>query len=214
MSQRKTKKAYPPPDRDPILVFADVETTGLSSYRNGVWQVSFCLVDTRFEKDTWFDMRVKPFPEDEWDDKAIELSGITPAEAKSFSDPIGTYHQILNIFSEHVDRYNYMDKMTFLGWNAEFDESMLREWWKKCDDKEGIFFGSWFHMPVIDVAGLTHLVLMRDRLKREGPENFQLGTVAKYLGIEVDEECLHDSLYDVELTREIYNVVTRRMKGV
>ena len=35
-------------------------------------------------------------------------------------------------------------------------------------------------------------------------ENFKLMTVARFLGIEVDESQLHDALYDVKLTKEIY----------
>jgi DNA polymerase-3 subunit epsilon len=39
-------------------------------------------------------------------------------------------------------------------------------------------------------------------------ENFKLMTVARTLGIEVDESQLHDALYDVKLTKEIYERCT------
>lgn len=41
-------------------------------------------------------------------------------------------------------------------------------------------------------------------------ENFQLRSVAKYLGIEVDETKLHDAKYDIYLTLEIYKIVTQK----
>jgi DNA polymerase III subunit epsilon len=34
-----------------------------------------------------------------------------------------------------------------------------------------------------------------------------LATVAKFLGIEVDEEQTHDALYDIEITKAIYEIV-------
>ena len=36
-------------------------------------------------------------------------------------------------------------------------------------------------------------------------ENFKLMTVAKTVGIQIDESKLHDAMYDIYLTREIYN---------
>jgi DNA polymerase-3 subunit epsilon len=39
--------------------------------------------------------------------------------------------------------------------------------------------------------------------------SFKLSRVAKTLGIEVDEDRLHDADYDVYLTREIYKTVSR-----
>ena len=39
-------------------------------------------------------------------------------------------------------------------------------------------------------------------------KNFKLGTVAETLGVKVDESKLHDGLYDVELTKAIYDKIT------
>lgn len=39
-------------------------------------------------------------------------------------------------------------------------------------------------------------------------ENFKLCTVAKEMGIKIEEEKLHDAQYDNYLTYEIYKVVT------
>ena len=40
-------------------------------------------------------------------------------------------------------------------------------------------------------------------------ENFKLSTVAKTLGIEVKDDSLHNAMYDIELTHEIFKIVTR-----
>jgi DNA polymerase III alpha subunit (gram-positive type) len=39
--------------------------------------------------------------------------------------------------------------------------------------------------------------------------NFQLATVAKTLGIEVNDTKLHDGKYDADLTEKIFNIVTQ-----
>ena len=38
--------------------------------------------------------------------------------------------------------------------------------------------------------------------------SFKQQRVAKELGVQVDDSRLHDALYDVNLTREIYRIVT------
>jgi DNA polymerase-3 subunit epsilon len=38
--------------------------------------------------------------------------------------------------------------------------------------------------------------------------DFKLKTVAKELGLWVDETRLHDAEYDIELTRSVYRIVT------
>jgi DNA polymerase III subunit epsilon len=53
------------------------------------------------------------------------------------------------------------------------------------------------------------MVLASNYLKAERHliQDFKLKTVAKHLGIEVDETKLHDAKYDIYLTREIFNIV-------
>lgn len=40
-------------------------------------------------------------------------------------------------------------------------------------------------------------------------ENFKLMTIAKHVGIEVDENKLHDAEYDIDLTYKIFKIVTQ-----
>ena len=44
--------------------------------------------------------------------------------------------------------------------------------------------------------------------RRKDMPSFKLHRVADELGLFVDKERLHDSMYDVYLTREIYRIVT------
>lgn len=46
---------------------------------------------------------------------------------------------------------------------------------------------------------------------RNDMENFKLMTVAKTMGIEIDENKLHDATYDIELTRDIFYKIINKM---
>lgn len=44
--------------------------------------------------------------------------------------------------------------------------------------------------------------------KRPQMENFKQGTVAKTLGIVVDDTKLHDAMYDIDICKAIYDIVS------
>lgn len=46
---------------------------------------------------------------------------------------------------------------------------------------------------------------------RNDMENFKLMTVARTMGIEIDENKLHDATYDIELTRDIFYRIIGKM---
>lgn len=46
--------------------------------------------------------------------------------------------------------------------------------------------------------------------QRSEMENFKQGTVAKALGIQVDDSKLHDAMYDIAICRAIYDVVCKK----
>jgi DNA polymerase III subunit epsilon len=46
--------------------------------------------------------------------------------------------------------------------------------------------------------------------EREKLINFKLFQVCKYLGIEVKESELHDALYDIQLTKQLYERITEK----
>ena len=58
---------------------------------------------------------------------------------------------------------------------------------------------------MIDVMVLAGQYLMEERPKME---NFRQATVAKQLGINVDESQLHNAIYDINLMVDIYKEVT------
>jgi len=210
MSQQKTSPDSSPLSNDPIVCFLDVETTGTQYWKHAVVQISGVIINSKRDQDQWFDLNAAPFDDDEIDPEALELTGFTEEAIYKMPRPEDTYQALVNMFSGHVDRYNKLQKMVMMGWNVRFDADFLRRFWMKADKKEGKFFGSWFFTPYIDVMSLAGTALMADRYKLG---DFKLGTVADFLGIEVDSEALHSSLYDVELTLQVYNKVRVMLGG-
>ena len=193
------------------LVFIDVETTGVDPERNGLTQISGCIQigDTVSES---FDYYVRPYPNDQIEVAALEVTGIDrrqflPAddpnclkvEGQLFEEPQVVYKSLVEMLGRHVNKFDKADKFQFVGYNAHsFDMPFMRKFWEKNNDR---YFGSWFWYPCLDVMLLWAQILQPIR-----PEltNFKLMTIAAHAGIEVDESRLHDSQYDIELTRNLW----------
>jgi len=99
---------------------------------------------------------------------------------------------------KYVDPYDKTDKFNFIAYNANFDNQRIRDFFDKIGDK---YFGSWFYYPYLDVMTMAAVALV---LERRNMPNFKLNTVAKKLGIQVDDAKTHDAMYDIYLTRAIF----------
>jgi len=193
------------------LVFIDVETTGTDPERHGLTQVSGCIqIDDEVKES--FDFYLRPFPQDQIEDAALEVTGIDRRQllppdhpdhlavpGQEFADPREIYARLQVMLGKYVNQYDKTDKFQFVGYNAHsFDMPFMRKFWEKNGDR---YFGSWFWYPCLDVMLVWAQILQTAR-----PElvNFKLATVARHCGIEVDDTRLHDSQYDIDLTRQLW----------
>ena len=87
--------------------------------------------------------------------------------------------------------------------NASFDNQFFREFFAQNRDK---YFGSWFWSNSFDVMVLATPYLAE---RRADMANFKLSTVADTLGIKVEEDKLHDAMYDIYLTKAIFDIVCK-----
>lgn len=181
----------------------DVETTGLKHWRHGVHQISFMIFDSDNSVLSSADYKVKPHPREAVDIEALSISGVTEKDLEGYSDREQVHQNIVGTLEKYVDRYDSSDKMFLMGYNsAGFDNDFLRAFFTRCGDE---YFGSWFWADELDVR-----VLAANHFKdeRHNMENFKLATVAEKCGIEVQEDRLHDAMYDLVLTKKIYDHVT------
>ena len=196
---------------DQKIIFIDVETTGVNPERNGLTQISGCVQIGDEIKES-FDYFVRPFSHDEIEAEALKVTGIDrrqfllpdhpnhlAVDGQNFEDPKDIYVRMAVMLGKYVSQYDKTDKFQFVGYNAHsFDMPFMRRFWEKNGDR---FFGSWFWYPCLDVMLVWAQILQPVRAELS---NFKLATVARHCGIKVDDSRLHDSQYDIELTRELW----------
>lgn len=186
-----------------LLVY-DLETTGKYYKENAIHQMSGMIIINGEEKQK-FDFRIQPHPSAVISDEALAVSNVTTEQIMAYPANVLVHRQILAMLGKYVNKFDKMDKFHLLGFNnVKFDGDFLRQLWSLCGDT---YYGSWFHANEIDAMVLASDYLQDERHKMA---NFQLRTVAAYLGIPVDETKLHDAQYDIWLTYEIYKIVTHR----
>lgn len=186
------------------VLFFDLETTGTLVNKHGIHQLSGMIVVDGEVKEK-FDFKVQPNPKAEILQEALDVAGVTKEQIMAYPPMGEIYKQFVDLLSKYVDRYNKKDKFFLAGYNiASFDNSFLRAWFIQNGDK---YFGAWFWSNCFDVMVLATPYLSE---KRAEMENFKQGTVAKALGINVDDSKLHDALYDIEICKQICDIVLPR----
>jgi len=193
------------------LLFIDVETTGVNPESNGLTQISGC-VQIGDEVVESFDYFVRPYPQDLIEIAALEVTGMNRRQfllpdhpdflavpGQNFEDPKVVFERMADMLGKYVSKFDKADKFQFVGYNAHsFDMPFMRRFWEKNGDR---YFGSWFWYPCLDVMLVWAQILQPVRAELS---NFKLATVARYCGLNVDANRLHDSMYDIELTRDLW----------
>lgn len=183
------------------LFFYDVETTGTNFWQHGIHQISGCVEIDGVVKE-YFDIKVQPNPAAKIDDQSLAVSNVTREQIAAYMPFKDGYSAIIEIVKKYVNKYDPKDKFFLVGFNnAGFDDKFFRAFFVQNGDN---YFGSWFWSHAIDVMVLAGHYLM---LLRPEMINFKQMTVARQLGIEVDESKLHDAEYDVSILMKIYDKV-------
>ena len=185
------------------ILFFDLETTGVKFWKNGIHQISG-IIDIDGQEIESFDIKLRPNPAAEIEDEALKVGAITRETILAYQPMEDGYSQLVSILGKYVDKFNKKDKFFLAGYNnASFDNQFLRALFTQCFDN---YFGSWFWSNSIDVMCSATEKLLHNRTEMV---DFKLKTVAKHMGIEVDETKLHDAIYDIQLTRNIYYLIKK-----
>ena len=183
-------------------LFYDLETTGTMYWRNGIHQFSGMVVIDGEIKET-FNYKVCPNPKADITEEALQVAGVSKEEILQYPPMQEVYSEFVQMLGKYVDKYDKTDKFFLCGYNnASFDNQFLRAWFVQNGDN---YFGSWFWSSAIDVMVLATQALMEVRSRML---NFNLCTVAQAFGIKIEEEKLHDAMYDIYLTYEVYKRIT------
>lgn len=85
--------------------------------------------------------------------------------------------------------------------NAEFDGAMLKSWFEQMD----LFFPGHFRMLCTVQRAIW---LFHENANLIRPNDYKLGTLCRYFGLDYRESSAHDALYDARVTVELYRVMT------
>lgn len=185
------------------LFYFDLETTGTLFWKHGIHQISGMIEIDGVKKQT-FDFKVRPNPVALIDDEALKIGNVSKEQIMAYPPMGEVYKQITDMLGKYVDKYDKKDKFFLVGYNsASFDNPFFRAFFKQNNDE---YFGSWFWSSGLDVMILAANFFKH---KRGVMENFQLRTVARALGIIVDETKLHDAQYDIMLTEQMFKILTK-----
>lgn len=189
------------------LVFFDLETTGTTPGKHGIHQISGQIVIDGVVKES-FDFHVQPNPKALIEEEALKVGGVTREQILAYPPMQQVYQEFVAMLGKYVDKFNKKDKFFLVGYNnAAFDNQFLRGFFLQNGD---VYFGSWFWSNSIDVMVLASAYLAT---RRPEMENFKLSTVAKTLDIVVNDDSLHDAMYDIELTKAVFDIVTGNQYG-
>lgn len=189
------------------LVFFDLETTGTNPGKHGIHQISGQIVIDGVVKES-FDFHVQPNPKALIEEEALKVGGVAREQILAYPPMQQVYQEFVAMLGKYVDKFNKKDKFFLVGYNnAAFDNQFLRGFFLQNGD---VYFGSWFWSNSIDVMVLASAYLAT---RRPEMENFKLSTVAKTLGIVVNDDSLHDAMYDIELTKAVFDIVTGNQYG-
>lgn len=181
----------------------DLETTGIDYKTNGIHQISGFIKIGGVKVES-FNFHVRPFENDVIEEEALQVGGVTKEQIMAYPSGFEVHQKLIAMMSKYVDRYDKKDKFFLMGYNiGPFDNQFFRAFFDKCGDP---YFGAWFWSNCIDVMPLATQYLLE---RRAAMENFKQGTVAKTLGIAVEDDKLHDAAYDMDVCDKIYEIVTR-----
>lgn len=184
--------------------FLDVETTGLNTVTNEIFQISGIVTDHNLNVLESHDWSFRPFSLDHVEEAALTKTGVTREDLSSRTlSAREVYAQFIQVLERHCDRFDKKDKLHFVAYNAKFDSDFMRAFFEKNGDP---YYGSWFWNPPICV--MQAAAWMTTRVRGALP-NFKLGTLCQCAELGWNEDDAHDAAYDIHKTLELYSYLRR-----
>lgn len=183
------------------ILWIDTETTGVNPDVNALIQIAGIIVDGEVKEE--FNLKAKPFPDDQIDFGAIEATGLDMLEVIKYETPAQMMARLLIIFNKYIDPYKKdktsADKFIAAGYNVRFDLEFLDAFFRK---NNNVYLRSYIDKITIDVMSLAHYLAGFELIE---PRSFKLVDVCEESYIKI--EGAHDALADVKATRKLSEVL-------
>lgn len=191
------------------LCVLDCETTGLDDRKNALVQASGKILIGGKEVSS-FDFKVRPFDTDEIQDEALAVNHLTLEEIASYPTADEVIPKMKEYFYQFVDHDDPKDLLTMVGFNIKFDQGFMRSLFFKANALNS--FKNIFHYKTIDVQALVLGYLFANGLDQDMMA-FHQKDCARAIGIEVDEEKLHEAQEDSSLSLKIFNKMIDKLRN-
>lgn len=176
------------------ILYFDTETTGIDPKVNEITQFA-AIVEVDGEVKEEVNFRCQPTNWEAIDPQAIETTGVSIDQLKTFEEPQFMMIKIRKLFDKYIDKYDKNDKFYPAGHNVSFDLEFLQSFWKKHADAYGT--GSYQNWRSLDSRIFANFLMATGKISCP---DVKLGTLCQLLGIEIQA---HDALSDIRATREL-----------
>lgn len=183
------------------LLYFDVETTGLSPYKNDVIQFSAIVEIDNVVKEE-FNVFIKPFDFTTVEAQALAINNTELNDLYTYTPPKRAFLEIEEFLGKYIVRRDKNDKFTPVAYNGRFDLDFMSSFWKK---NRSNFFGSWQNWQLLDPLALWRYYRL---LHNVTTIDNKLATACEYFGIPLKA---HDAMEDIRATRRLHKTLCQIM---
>lgn len=187
------------------ILFIDTMTTGANTERCALIEVGGIYVEGDSEVKR-FDFRFRPNPYARIYDESLWIGGITRADLARFPEEGDAFKAFLSFLDSLVNLKDRNDKLYLCGFNAAArDSEFIKELFRRQESRQ---YRNYFHMQVIDLAGIAAFALMEERT---GMPDFSLETASRFIGVTPTVRETYNCVDNAETCLKMYSRLRIRL---
>lgn len=177
-------------------IWIDVESSGLSSTENGLFELAcIVVIEGEVKEEKLFKMCPTGKRATK---KALEITGYTMDMIRALPPWEEVFPDVLSFFDKYIDKYDKTDSFLISGQNVKYDLRMLKGYFESQNNP--YIYSYIYSKQVIDTLPLAR------KMQKDGiiPRlvNNKLSTLCKYFDVPLENA--HSALCDIQATRGVY----------
>jgi len=183
-------------------MWIDVETTGLSPFKNGVVQLAILVEDKKTKVVDKLELTMRPFEGWEYDPKALEINGRSKTEIMNYQAEQKAFTKILKFLSKQFGKDK--TKFSFSGYNSPFDMKFIQALFRRNTDLRFDFYFNYYDVDTYALVKILNLEGIFD-----GKTCKKLGAICNTMGVEFKGKA-HDAMVDIKATRKLHKKIVKK----